>query len=105
MSGWLAAWGGPGASMPAGEAHGDMPDMGAMPGMMTAEDMARMQAATGAAFDRMFLEMMVRHHQGAVEMARTEQQQGLNPEAKALAATVERDQTAEIAEMQAMLAG
>jgi uncharacterized protein (DUF305 family) len=103
MSGWLAAWGGPGASMPAGESHGDMGEMGTMPGMMTAEEMAGMQSATGAAFDRIFLQMMIKHHQGAVEMARTEQQQGLNPDAKALAATVERDQTAEIAEMQAML--
>jgi uncharacterized protein (DUF305 family) len=105
MTGWLTAWGGAAASMPAGEHHGDDAGMESMPGMMSAEEMAGMQAASGAAFDRMFLEMMIRHHQGAVEMARTEQQQGLNPEAKALAATVEKDQTAEIAEMEKMLQG
>jgi uncharacterized protein (DUF305 family) len=74
-----------------------------MPGMMTDEEMTKFNAASGADFDKMFLEMMVRHHQGAIEMAKTEQQQGLNPAAKALAATIEKDQAAEIAQMQTLL--
>jgi uncharacterized protein (DUF305 family) len=90
-------------SMPSGEAHGGMPGMGSMPGMMTAEEMTKFAAATGAGFDRMFLEMMIRHHQGAIEMAKTEQQQGADPAAKALAKSIEQDQATEIAEMQKLL--
>ena len=47
--------------------------------------------------------MMVEHHEGALQMATTEQQQGENPEAKALAKKIEADQTAEIQQMQTML--
>ena len=39
-----------------------------MPGMLTAEQMSALAAANGAAFDRLFLEGMIRHHQGAVDM-------------------------------------
>jgi uncharacterized protein (DUF305 family) len=104
MNQWLSDWGASPAAMPTGESHGEMPGMGSMPGAMTAEEMAKLSAATGANFDRMFLEMMIRHHEGAIEMARTEQQQGLNPGAKALAQAIDRDQTAEITEMRALLA-
>jgi uncharacterized protein (DUF305 family) len=115
MNEWLTMWGAAGASMPAGETHGGMPSMGAtptagsmpgmhsMPGMMTEEEMTKFSAMTGADFDKMFLEMMIRHHLGAIEMAKTQQQQGLNPDAKALAATVEKDQAAEITQMQTLL--
>ncbi|GAA0815640.1 hypothetical protein Sya03_60600 [Spirilliplanes yamanashiensis] len=103
MTAWLANWGAAAASMPPGETHGGGHDGGAMPGMMTAEEMAKFAAAGGAEFDRMFLEMMIEHHKGAIEMAKTEQQQGVNADAKALAATIEKDQAAEITEMQALL--
>lgn len=103
LTGWLSTWGAPMPSAPAGGGHG-MPGMNTeMPGMMTDKDMAGMQAATGAGFDRMFLQMMIRHHEGAVEMAETEQQQGKDAAAKALAAKIEADQTAEITQMQALL--
>ena len=79
--------------------------MAGMPGMMTAEQMTALTAATGAEFDRMFLEMMVVHHQGAVEMADTEIAQGANPDALALAESIKTSQTAEIEEMQQLLQG
>ena len=79
-------------------------DMGAMPGAMTPEMMDQLMAAQGAAFDRMFLEMMTAHHNGAIEMARTEQADGQNPQALELAATIEADQTAEIDQMRQILA-
>ena len=44
--------------------------------------MSQLMAARGADFDRMFLHMMIRHHQGAVEIARTEQAEGINPAAR-----------------------
>ncbi len=103
MTSALESWGAP-TAMPSGDAHGDMAH-GSMPGMMTEEEMAGFAAATGTNFDRMFLEMMIRHHQGAIEMAKTEQQQGSNPGAKALAKAIEQAQAAEITEMQKMLGG
>ena len=45
-------------------AHGTM----LMPGMLTPDQMAELAAATGADFDRLFLEYMIMHHQGAVVM-------------------------------------
>ena len=74
-----------------------------VPGMMSEQEMSQLAAAQGAHFDHLFLQMMIRHHQGAVEMARTEQAQGLNPAAKKLARQIETSQTAQIALMQQML--
>lgn len=102
MSSWLGRWGvlPTMSSMPSGghSGHGDMT------GMMTAEEMSAMGSASGAQFDRMFLQMMIRHHEGAVQMAGTEQQQGENAAAKDLAGQIERAQNDEIAQMQALLA-
>ncbi|HEY0326243.1 MAG TPA: DUF305 domain-containing protein [Allosphingosinicella sp.] len=53
-----------GMSHPAHAAHADLP------GMATAEQMAALAAARGAAFDRLFLERMIHHHEGALTMAR-----------------------------------
>jgi len=47
--------------------------------------------------------MMIRHHQGAVEMTRTEQAEGINPAARKLARQIETGQTAQIAQMQLLL--
>jgi uncharacterized protein (DUF305 family) len=103
MTGWLEAWGqaAPADSMD----HGDMghDSAGAMPGMMDAETMDKLEQATGDEFDQTFLTSMIEHHQGAIEMARTEQADGENPDALALAEQVEKDQQAEIAKMRAML--
>jgi uncharacterized protein (DUF305 family) len=101
MTGWLTLWGASVPSMPAGghDSHAWMP------GMMSGQEMAALKAASGADFDRRFLQMMIRHHKGALEMATTEQQQGRNAAAKALAAKIEADQTAEIGQMQGLLGG
>ena len=70
MSGWLESWGEkvPGAGQ--GSGHSGHSGHG-MAGMMSAEDMTRLEKSSGSAFDRAFLEMMIEHHRGAVEMART----------------------------------
>jgi uncharacterized protein (DUF305 family) len=47
--------------------------------------------------------MMIRHHQGAVAMAKTEQAQGINPDAKQLAKQIQTSQTSQISQMQGML--
>jgi uncharacterized protein (DUF305 family) len=74
-----------------------------MPGMMSEQDMAKLEAAKGTAFDRMFAQMMIAHHNGAIAMARDEQAKGANPQAKALAVTIEKTQTAEVAKLQQIL--
>ena len=104
MTGWLEDWGQgtPSGSMDHGDmGHGDA--SGGMPGMMTADQMNMLEDAEGEPFDRMFLEMMIQHHEGAIDMARTEQANGENPDAIALAEQVETDQEAEIATMKRLL--
>ncbi|MFI6316429.1 DUF305 domain-containing protein [Nonomuraea sp. NPDC050556] len=97
MKGWLSAWGKPAPS-------GGMSGMGHdMPGIMSAEDMKKLEVAEGTAFDRQFAELMTAHHNGAIEMARTEQAQGADPEAKALAKAIETAQQAEVAQMRKIL--
>ena len=117
MSEWLRSWG---ESVPEdtgmhpdeasmgempGMSMGEMPgmSMGEMPGMMTALQMKELTSASGAEFDRMFLTMMIAHHEGAIEMARSEQEDGENQEAVGLAAQIQVDQTAEIATMRTLL--
>jgi uncharacterized protein (DUF305 family) len=113
MSGWLTSWGKPvpaasstpgmGTAMPMPDTSSAMPGMGNMPGMMSGADMKKLDAANGTAFDKMFLTMMITHHQGAVQMATTEQAQGANPAAKRLAGDIASSQTAEITEMRGLL--
>lgn len=88
--------------------HGDMDDMATMDGMsgmMSAEDMAELEAAQGSAFEQMWLSMMIEHHEGAVEMAEVEVAEGEYDEAVALAEEIIEAQEAEIAEMEALLEG
>jgi uncharacterized protein (DUF305 family) len=102
MSGWLTAWGEPVPSAGAMD-HGMDHGMPSMPGMMSQQEMQQLTSASGTAFDKMFLTMMIKHHEGAVEMARTEQDKGVNPAAKKLAGDIATSQTAEIAEMESLL--
>ena len=48
--------------------HGDMEHKMLMPGMLTEEELAKLQAARGPAFDQLFLQYMIKHHQGAITM-------------------------------------
>ncbi|MDP1877475.1 MAG: DUF305 domain-containing protein [Actinomycetota bacterium] len=103
MRGWLAAWGAP-EQMDGGD-HGDM-DMGGMSasGMMTDEDMNSLMNASGEEFDRMWLQMMITHHQGAIQMAEQVIADSTNTDVTALANAVVAGQTAEIDAMQQLLA-
>lgn len=105
LVGWLNDW-----SQPIPEtmrdhanAHGDDMEMDSdMPGMMTAEDMKALGAAQGAEFEQMWLEMMIEHHEGAVEMAKTEKEDGKFADAIDLANTIIAAQDAEIDQMRTM---
>lgn len=81
--------------------EGDMDSMGG--GMMSEEEMVELSEAQGAEFDTMFLEMMIRHHESAVEMAEQELAEGEMEEAKALAQEIVDAQEAEIEEMRGLL--
>jgi uncharacterized protein (DUF305 family) len=78
-----------------------------MPGMATPEEMARLAAASGAEFDRLFLEMMIRHHEGALVMVAELFSAGGGQQSQmyAIASEVDADQRMEIDRMRAMLGG
>ena len=78
-------------------------DMGGMKGMASDEDLSTMRAASGAAFDRLYLKDMTAHHEGAVEMAKAEIAKGKDPAAKTLAQQITSSQEKEIAEMRQLL--
>lgn len=99
MSGWLTAWGKP---VPSPE-HGGHGTAEEMPGMMGEEEMSELGKAKGAEFDRSWMRLMIKHHQGAVTMATAEQKDGKDPAAIALAKKIQAAQTAEIATMQTLL--
>ena len=98
MTGWLTAWG-----EPVPEEMPGMDHSAGMPGMMSTQDMASLQAAKGSEFDTMWLQMMIQHHQGAIDMAKTELSQGSNTDAKALAQKIIDGQQSEITEMKGLL--
>lgn len=103
MTGWLEEWD---EDVPAegmsGMDHSDM-SSDEMTGMMSAEDMTSLENANGAEFDQMFLTMMIEHHEGAIEMAQSEQADGEFPDATALAEDIETAQAEEIQTMRALL--
>jgi uncharacterized protein (DUF305 family) len=74
-----------------------------MPGMMSAEEMTALEEASDSEFQSMWLEMMIEHHEGAVEMARTETEDGQFEPAVELAGEIVDTQTAEIETMQRLL--
>jgi len=104
MSGWLKGWGKPVPTTTAGPGMSGMGGMGGtMPGMMSDQEMTGLNKASGPAFETMWLEMMIRHHEGAVTMAKTELTSGGNAEAKKLAQAIIDGQTKEIAQMKTLL--
>jgi uncharacterized protein (DUF305 family) len=103
MQEWLTARG---AALPDPHAH-HQHDAALMPGMLTAEEMARLAAAKGPEFDRLFLEGMIRHHGGALVMVEelfATPGAGQEAEMFAFASDVDADQRMEIRRMSVMLA-
>ncbi len=111
MSDWLTTWGEPipetvrDHTNAHGGGDGDGMEMDAdMPGMMSADQMAELRTiADGAEFEQLWLKMMTEHHEGAIEMARTEQSEGSFGPAVELAGTIESTQQDEIETMAGLL--
>ena len=99
MEGWLEDWGHPMDHGGHGSASGDE---GHMDGMVSAEDIRALERADGATASRLFLDQMIEHHEGAVDMAKQHRKDGHNPEALQLSEDVITDQQAEITEMRQM---
>lgn len=97
MKGWLGAWKQPTAmeSMPGMDHGGD--------GMMSDADMKELKAMKGAEFDKMFAQMMIDHHNGAITMAKDEQKNGKNADAVKMAGDIVEGQSAEVKQLQSIL--
>lgn len=95
MESWLEEWGMP--------SSGDMEGMDHGGGMMSDDDMAALESADGSAAARLFLEQMIEHHEGAIEMAEDELDDGANPDVLALAERIIASQAEEITMMRELL--
>lgn len=114
MAGWLSTWGLPAASSTApmawmtddshlhtaSAATGSYADM---PGWVSGTDLARLTAADGAEADRLFLQLMIPHHEGGVEMAQYAVDHARMPQVVALAGGIVTFQEKELTVLQDML--
>jgi uncharacterized protein (DUF305 family) len=95
MTGWLKVWNEP-TQAPGGHS---------MTGMMSGDDLTKLDAAQGTEAAKLFLSQMIAHHEGAVEMANAEVRSGKSAEAIQLGKDIAASQTDEIQEMKDLLAG
>ncbi|GAA4405315.1 DUF305 domain-containing protein [Fodinibacter luteus] len=110
MYGWLVQWGldQTGSREPMawiGAEHADAharPD-GTMPGMATRAQLDELRAADGVEAERIFLRLMIEHHEGGVAMAQAAVAQARTTEVRTLATAIASAQSAEIALLQRML--
>lgn len=101
MTAWLEEWGMP--VMSGMDAMGEHGGHG-MSGMLTDDQLAELEAASGPEFDRLFAEFMILHHEGAIDMAE-DVADSKDPRVAALAAAIITTQAEEIAQLQAFLDG
>lgn len=95
LTGWLKEWNAP----------TDAPMDHEMDGMMSEDDLNKLRAATGTEAAKLFLTQMIEHHEGAVDMAEDEIEDGKNADAVAMAKSIVESQQKEIDEMRTMLKG
>jgi uncharacterized protein (DUF305 family) len=115
MAGWLSTWGLPAAASEppmawmTGTDHGhgaaaaEGEGYAAMPGWVSRADLARLTTATGTEADRLFLQLMIPHHQGGVEMAEYAVEHAQRPQVVALARNIVTSQERELTALQDML--
>ena len=71
-----------------------------MPGMVGTDQIVQLRGMNGAAFDKLFVELMTQHHQGAIQMADEAIREGGDPRLKLMAHAIRHEQRGEIALMQ-----
>ncbi|MEV7616274.1 DUF305 domain-containing protein [Streptomyces sp. NPDC089799] len=101
MESWLRKHPAP-AAPSGGSGQGGHAHHGGMPGMATEQQLAELGSARGEAFDRLFLSLMITHHEGAVTMAGEALSGGNNVAVEEMANDVVAQQTAEINRMRSM---
>jgi uncharacterized protein (DUF305 family) len=115
MQGWLELWGAPALPVGAGHMawmteashdHTPTPGVGVatMPGMASGEELAALRAATGRELDVLFLQLMLRHHQGGAGMLEYAAERAAEPQVRNLAAQMLRSQTGESDYLRQLLA-
>lgn len=109
MLGWLNVWGLPATGTAPPMTWMDGAPAGAMPGMAmdgrmsrlaTPEELAQLEAASGDAANRLFLELMIRHHQGAIPMATAAVERSGNAQVRTLAEAIVAAQQSETGAME-----
>jgi len=108
MQRWLREHGIDTVAWSGDQPHHDMPGMSmpSMPGMLTSQQMTDLAALTASAFERRFLESMIRHHEGALTMVAqltSQRNAAQDPQVFSFASDVDADQRAEIARMRHLL--
>ncbi|MFN3600845.1 MAG: DUF305 domain-containing protein [Dietzia sp.] len=114
---WLEEWGEPGVGHDdhgdhgghgtgdhMGDHMGDAGEMHMMDGMLSPEEMQELADAEGTDAARLFLEQMIVHHEGAIDMAEDQVESGTHPQAVELAQTIIDTQQREIDQMREMIA-
>ncbi len=104
MNRWLSKHAVPTVN-PSVPGHGHGGAHGAMPGMATSQQLDALRNAKGADFDRQFLQLMIAHHEGALEMAETVRQKGVDQRIQELADDIVAEQSDDIRRMEKWLAG
>ncbi|QRY61075.1 DUF305 domain-containing protein [Gordonia sp. PDNC005] len=94
LNSWLTAWGAPKTADMSGHS---------MDGMVSPEDITKLKNAPGPEAAKLYLTQMIAHHEGAVAMAKTQIDDGQNPDAVAMARSIVESQNAEIEQMKGML--
>ncbi|MFJ9324046.1 DUF305 domain-containing protein [Streptomyces globisporus] len=95
MEGWLKRNG--------GDKHKQHHDHSGMPGMATEAQLEKLRGAEGKTFDKLFLELMITHHQGAITMATEALTEGNDIFVEEMASDVVAQQTVEINRMRGMM--
>ena len=121
MYGWLTLWGLPQAApepamtwmeRPApgggGHAHGGSASThvagGPMPGLATDEQLRQLKSLTGVEAEKLFLQLMIAHHRGGIEMAEAVLDRSTDPTVDSLAGAMAKAQQSEIDYMETLLA-
>jgi uncharacterized protein (DUF305 family) len=102
LSSWLQDWGKPIPRTMIDHVGHTMGNT-SMPGALNKAEFHQLEKTKGADFEQAWLEAMIAHHEGAIQMAKTEQAEGANPAAKRLAGEVVRSQQSELRELRSFL--
>jgi uncharacterized protein (DUF305 family) len=103
LQGWLAVWGLPMTGAEPAMSWMGHPTNGRMPGMATPEEIKALREAPPKEAEKLFLQLMIPHHQAAVPMAEAVLEETDRPEVRQLAGAIVASQKAEIAVMRDLL--